>query len=196
MLDTLPQEILEHVVFFAATEPFIGPPSAIIPLLSTCRAINDYLSITSNHHLYAQIFAHKFDLAPAIRRLGARVSSSVFLSSELRRRCLHMRRIKHRSDAVVTNPECVDDVEGGGGESEDTLRATLWTAYLMMLENDEKNEAQLREYAGIEGWLRQYWFDEDGASMAKYAIRLGQWPSNTEHASLAMWLFWFLLRPG
>jgi hypothetical protein len=66
----------------------------------------------------------------------------------------------------------------------------------MMLENDGKNEQQLREYAGIEEWLHKFWFHRDGASMARYAIKQDHWPQDNERNALAMWLFWFLLRPG
>ncbi|KAH9023383.1 hypothetical protein EDB85DRAFT_325698 [Lactarius pseudohatsudake] len=48
--------------------------------------------------------------------------------------------------------------------TEDAMRALhkmLWTAYLMILENDGVNERQLREYALVDGWLRAFWFDED-----------------------------------
>jgi hypothetical protein len=66
----------------------------------------------------------------------------------------------------------------------------------MMLENDGKNLRQLREYAKIDDWLKEYWFDDHGASWAKMAIRVDQWPSDSGQTSLAMWLFWFLLKPG
>jgi hypothetical protein len=196
-LNDIPHEVLEHIAFFAVRDPFLGPPSTIIPLLSTCRAINASLSITTNYHLYAQIFTYKFDLAPAIRRLGSQATSSIGLSIELRRRCFYLKRIKRRLDARVASSATTGVVEHDP-ETDDPniLRSTLWSAYLMMLENDGKNERQLREYAQIDTWLRQYWFDDFGASLAKSAIGLGQWPSNTQESALAMWLFWFLVKPG
>ncbi|KAI6112051.1 hypothetical protein EV401DRAFT_234306 [Pisolithus croceorrhizus] len=65
----------------------------------------------------------------------------------------------------------------------------------MMLENDGKNEQQLRAYANMEAWLIDYWFDDMGASLASYRISRDQWPLEDENNSLAMWLLWFLVRP-
>ena len=191
-LISLAPEMLEEIAFYVATNPFLGPPSALIPLLSSCRTIYDSLSINSNDHLYAQIFTNKFDMEPPIRRLGSRITLSSLLASELRRRCIYLKRIKYRLDALTIRPPSTATEHDCDG----VLRETLWMAYLMMLENDGKNEMQLREYAGMDGWLKLYWFNDDGASLAKHAIRIGQWPSNSRQASLAMWLFWFLLVPG
>jgi len=66
----------------------------------------------------------------------------------------------------------------------------------MILENDGKNVKQLREYAGMEQWLMEYWCDDDGASLAAKALAVDGWPLDNEQNSLAMWLFWLLLRPG
>ena len=77
------------------------------------------------------------------------------------------------------------------------LSDLLWTVYLMMLENDGKNERQLREYARMDAWLRVYLLDENGASLVRSAVRRDEWPvGNDERIALAIWLFWMLLRPG
>jgi len=76
------------------------------------------------------------------------------------------------------------------------LHEMLWTAYVMMLENDGKNERQLREYAHLDDWLRAFWFAEDGASFARLEIGDNSWPPYNDLADVTMWLFWFLLRPG
>lgn len=81
-------------------------------------------------------------------------------------------------------------------ERNESLRAILWIAYLMMLENDGKNRQQLRDYAHIGEWLRDYWFDDRGASLANISMKSDRWPANTEQTALAMWLFWFLLDIG
>ncbi|KAH9015690.1 hypothetical protein EDB85DRAFT_2024310 [Lactarius pseudohatsudake] len=88
---------------------------------------------------------------------------------------------------------------GGGGMTEDAMHALnnmLWTAYLMMVENDGLNERQLREYARVDGWPRAFWFEEGGASCARLAIRDDAWPPNNDFRAVTMWLFWFLLRLG
>ena len=188
-LNTIPQEILEHVAFFIGTESFLGPPSAILPLLSTSRRTYSAISFSSNHHLYARIFAHKFDFGSASRRLPPESITSFALASELRRRCFYLKRIRSRSDSLV---DSLQDVLHG----DEMLHEILWLAYLMMIENDGKNEEQLRGYARIDSWLKDYWFHKQGASYAQVAIKLNRWPPNNEQTSLAMWLFWFLLQPS
>lgn len=91
-----------------------------------------------------------------------------------------------------------EDSEDEADAADVTLKTKemLWMAYLMMLENDGLNERTLREYARLDIWLRNFWFDPEGASCATYAIRDNLWPPNMEFSTLAMWLFWFLLKPG
>lgn len=186
-LDGIPQEVLEHIALLSVTDDFLGPPSSLVSLLETNRTINSRLSLKSNHYLYAKIFAHKFDLASASRRLGPDRTEPAVLAEELRRRCIYLKRLRSRVDSRI------DPVTGGDDEARQEL---LFHAYLLMLENDGKNEKQLREYAHIDVWLEDYWFDEKGASLAKRSIALDQWPPQNEQTSLAMWLFWFLLKPG
>jgi hypothetical protein len=66
----------------------------------------------------------------------------------------------------------------------------------MMLENDGKNELQLREYGRIESWLRIYWFDEAGSSLASLNLLKHEWPMSNARLSIAMWLLWFFLKFG
>ncbi|KAH9004930.1 hypothetical protein EDB86DRAFT_2880591 [Lactarius hatsudake] len=66
---------------------------------------------------------------------------------------------------------------------------------LMMLEDDGLNERQLRECARLDGWLRAFWFEEDGASCARLAIRDNAWPPDNDFSAVTMWLFWFFLWP-
>ncbi|KAL0952617.1 hypothetical protein HGRIS_006868 [Hohenbuehelia grisea] len=186
-LTSMPHEVLEHIAFFVATETFLGPPTPVVPLVSACRLLNSCLSITHNHLLYARIFAHKYDILPALRRFGAQQPSPSILAAELQRRCFFLNRMRRRLDSL-TNSTLADN-------SNENVRSVLWTAYLMMLENDGKNEEQLRGYGRIDEWLHEYWFSEGGASGSVSAIKANNWPSNTEQTSLAMWLFWFLLKP-
>jgi hypothetical protein len=186
-LHTIPIEILEHVALFVATT-FLGPPSDLVPLLATCRHISSALSRGANPLLYAKIFMRKFDYASTLRRLAPQELPSIpALASELQHRCRMLRHLRYSLD-IQQSPLSTE-----AGES---LRAVLWSAYIMMLENDGKNEKQLREYAGIDEWLYKFWIHRDGASMAWYAIKQDHWPQDNERNALAMWLFWFLLRPG
>lgn len=103
------------------------------------------------------------------------------------------------SAASASGSESEEGSNAGHGDlANATLRTKemLWMAYLMMIENDGLNERVLREYARLDIWLRNFWFDPEGASFATYAIRDNLWPPNNEFSVLAMWLFWFLLKPG
>jgi len=186
-LSTVPQEVLEHIAFFTATDTFLGPPSLLLPLLLTSRRINASLSIASNHHLYAIIFCHKFDTAAPIARLGSDRLTSLAFAEELRRRCMVLQRLRVRLDST-THARHTDNKM--------SLYEVLFTAYIMMLENEGKNKLQLVEYGFIEPWIREFWFNPHGSSLAIYNIRTGQWPLNRPETALGMWLFWFLLKTG
>jgi hypothetical protein len=190
-LDTVPQEVLEHVAFFSVTHSFLGPPSTLSSLLITNRKIHSRLSITSNPHLYARVFAYKFDLAPAIRRLGPGRTTPCILADELKLRCLLLKRIRTRLDSTIRLVPAHDSASDLF-----PLHGLLCHAYLLMLENEGKNEKQLREYARADGWLREYWFAELGASRAVSFMAQDLWLPECPERSIAMWLFWFLLRPG
>ncbi|KAG1740669.1 hypothetical protein EDB19DRAFT_1708301 [Suillus lakei] len=183
----LPQEVMENIAFFLATTTDVGPPSDLLPLLLSCRSIYRALSLDANLHLCARIFEHQFDLSAAIRRLGHQIATPDVLSKELRKRFVYLKRIRARTDSRI----CASDTSNPS-----ILSELLWLAYLMMLENDGKNVKQLREYAGMERWLMEYWFDDEGASLASKTLSKDEWPLDNEHNSLAMWLFWIFLRPG
>ncbi|KAI0946302.1 hypothetical protein AcV7_010314 [Taiwanofungus camphoratus] len=188
-LDTVPHEILEHIGFFAATDSFLGPPAGVTALLAVSRRTNSALSIASNPHLWARIFAHKFDLASPLRRLGSDSTTALALATELRHRCILIRRIRLRSDTIAPTFE----ISRGHVR---LLNSLLWMAYLMMLENDGKNKRQLLEYARIDEWLKEYLFHPSGASLIRWSVKLDIWPSgDDERNTLALWLFWFILKP-
>jgi hypothetical protein len=185
-LDGVPQEVLEQIAFFSATETFLGPPS-ILPLLLTNRKIHSWLSIRSNPTLYGRIFTSKFDIGAVVRRLGTERTNPQILADELQRRWHNLKRIRARSDSTV--PSAEDDPSP-------CIRQLLFEAYFMILENEGKNEIQLREYAQMDQWLREYWFHEAGASRAISLLRTESWIPETQEMSLAMWIFWFMLRTG
>lgn len=182
-LANVPQEVLEHIAFFSATNDFLGPPRGILPLLVLNRTMYNALSVATNPHLYARIFTHKFDVSSAFRRMGKDALPATALAEELRKRSIALKRIRYRLDSK-------------GAACQNTLTELLWTSYLMVLESDSKNERQLREYAQMNGWLKEYWFDPAGASGAVHTVKnIDRWPENTERICLALWLFWFLLKP-
>jgi hypothetical protein len=198
--DSIPQEVLESIAFFVVTSERIGPPRELSTLMLVNRRMHASLSSTTNPSFHSRIFATKFDTAALVRRLGQRATTAPKLAAELHRRFVQLGRLRARIGCTV-GALAVGSVGGGGGGgmTEEAMRALhemLWTAYLMMLENDGLNERQLREYARLDGWLRAFWFGEDGASCAHLAIRDNAWPPNNDISAVTMWLFWFLLRPG
>lgn len=162
----LPLEVLDDIAFWAATEDTsITPLSNLIPLLSLNRKTNRFLSFNSNHSLYARIYATKFDIEATTRRLGKERLTAHGLAAELKKRCIHLRAIRTLSSEL-------DLIEP----------APIWTAFVMMLENEGKNEKLLLEYALIVPWLKEYW-----AAISSALEREG-WPSNTLIHSICMWL--------
>jgi hypothetical protein len=207
--DSIPQEVLENIAFYAVASSPLGPPRELPPLLLVNRRLHAALAGASNPHLHARIFAAKFDTAALVRRLGPGAGTARKLAAELRRRCVQLARLRARIGCTIGALAGANkrNANGKGGEAEAeaagmtdegmrALHEMLWTAYVMMLENDGKNEGQLREYARLDGWLRAFWFAEDGASFARLEIRDNAWPPYNDLADVTMWLFWFLLRPG
>ena len=234
--DSIPQEVLENIAFYAVESDPLGPPRELAPLLLVNRRLHAALSSASNPHLHSRIFSCKFDTAALVRRLGPGAATARKLAAELRRRCVQLARLRARVGCTLgelteggggedegeggdsnknknTKKNGSDDGGGGGGTgggtterggggdemTEEGMRALhemLWTAYVMMVENDGKNERQLREYAHLDDWLRSFWFAENGASFARLEIGDNSWPPYNDLADVSMWLFWFLLKPG
>src|SRR6266702_3574723 len=131
-LGSVPQEILEHLAFFAATQSLVGPPSGLLPLLLTCRNVYQALSFETNPYLYARVFSYKFDTSSVFRRLGSRITAPRVLANELKKRWIHLKRIRARTNSRMRHAE--------SHQPSPTLIDLLWLSYLMMLENDGKNE--------------------------------------------------------
>ncbi|KIL64648.1 hypothetical protein M378DRAFT_78064 [Amanita muscaria Koide BX008] len=182
-LDGVPQEVLEHIAYHTATSDFLGPPSALVPLICLNRHCYTQLSVAYNYHLYARIFHAKFDIAAPMRRFGPQKLGPEVLALELQRRCFYLKRLRAQEDARFT--QISDDK---------LLQDLLFHMYLMMLENDGKNERQLREYGRIESWLQVYWFDDNGSSRSFQSILIEKWPPNDMQSSVSMWLFWFFMK--
>lgn len=189
ILASIPQEVLEHVAFFAATDNILGPPDGIVALLSVDRRTHAALSMASNPFLWSRIFAHKFDTSAALQRLSDRTITPQDICEEFKLRCTLLKRIRRRTDSLATSYTL-------SPTHRDALRSILWMAYLMMLENEGRNDRQLREYAGFDAWLKEFLFHPSGASLAAWSVKIDLWPPNDERSALALWLFWYMLRPG
>jgi hypothetical protein len=169
--ERLVPDVLENIALFTVSELLLGPPTEIVSLLQTSRTCYHLLSFENNAQLFANIFRAKFDCAAPARRLGPRWMSSPSLASELRKRFMALKRIK------IRDTSCADD---------------LWTAYLLMSENDGRNERQLIEWAGIEGYL---------PLAIAYRSRPSpgyppSWFTDTEWTSLITWLLWMTSTRG
>ncbi|KII89697.1 hypothetical protein PLICRDRAFT_39834 [Plicaturopsis crispa FD-325 SS-3] len=156
-------EIWERVAFHAATDSFHGPPSGLVPLLCTSKALYNMLSFDKNPHLYREIFLYKFDIGAPSRRFSRRWLTSTCLAVELRKRFCAIKRIRH---LVVDTDLHLSD---------------LWTAYLMMMESDGKNESQLIEWADIPRFVRR---------AIHCRMETGAFLRDSEGMALTLWLLW------
>ena len=152
LLERCPPEILERIALFAVEERFLGPPSVLLALLTTSKTIHFALSPENNNHLYARIFALKFDTAAASRRLTLRWLTNRSLATELRLRFEALGRIR---DGVIDGY---------------MLQYDLWTVFFILLDHDYKNALQLTEWARAhtfahavaERWLSGHYGPEFG----------------------------------
>lgn len=170
-LCTIPSIILEHIALEVALLDPLGPPAHLIPLLQTCKHVNAVLSHVTNNALYGAIFTLKFDKRAANRRLGEEAVYSSNLSSQLRKQCIALRRIR---SGDISSPFIEED---------------FWTAFIMMLENDGKNAAQLLEYAKLDALVEQFlhtrlWEGREQSS---------GWPAESTANALAVWLCWMCI---
>lgn len=196
----VPPEVLEHIAFFVATDPLLGPPVFLPTFISLSRRTYDTLAFDKNPLLYSRICAAKFDLVAPTRRLGKELMTAPALANELKKRFLTLKRL--RSLALT-------HTVGLNFEEERIINETLWTMFLMVLEDDGRNISQLR-HAQAADWLIAYWFDEAGTSGAVHLLQIDEWPASglgapvnsisshrcSPHLTLAMWLLWFFLDPG
>jgi len=174
--DSLAPEVLGCIAFFAGTNSFHGPPTDLLALLSTSRKLYDVLSFTKNKQLWADIFKFKFDTDAVERRLSKRWSTAECLAEEGRKRFAAMKRIRHEYNAVTEQHHLSD----------------LWTAYLMLLESDGRNESQLIEWSDIQRFLYH---------VIMYRARTPQgssslWFVDTEGTALTVWLLWMTANAG
>ncbi|KIY44863.1 hypothetical protein FISHEDRAFT_50592, partial [Fistulina hepatica ATCC 64428] len=181
---SIPPEVLENIAFFCATSRFQGPPSGLLPLLSLNHRTNGFLAC--DRPLYARIFAYKFDVNAIAVRLGQGLSTAEFLTSELQRRFIVLKRIRRRRDSVLDEGKLEDP----------SLSRDLFSVYVMILENQGRNMAQLCDYAELNVWLREFWFHPSGTSRFHPTVKREAWPVLTPSVSIALWLLLFALDFG
>ncbi|CAA7264935.1 unnamed protein product [Cyclocybe aegerita] len=161
-LHALPTELLHNIAqALVATNP-LGPPRELIPLILTCRA---WHAIFTADTLLAAICRLKFDTAAVTRR--AFTPHTHDLAEQLVHACTLLRAIRAGD---------VYDIDA---------HEHLFTAYMLMLDNDGKNYAQL-EWAGMGAYVarfvrRRLW-EECAANEG--------WPVDNAANACALWLMW------
>lgn len=170
----LPLSILENICLEVAVINPLGPPVDLIPLLQTCKSIYRSLAWQFDRHLYARIFRAKFDTRAAIRRMGARAGYTSHLAKQL-----------------PIYSQCLKRIRKGDIHAS-TVHKDLWTCFLMMVESDGKNEAQLVEWAGLTTFIdrvvrERLWEGRDDHH---------GWPAESSFNALALWLMWFTTDDG
>ncbi|KIL71274.1 hypothetical protein M378DRAFT_6075 [Amanita muscaria Koide BX008] len=169
---TVPSEILTHIAFHLAVLSLPALPDALLPLRYTSKYLCSFLSPSQNSVLYARIYRHKFDDSAVRRRIFSPDSKQC--TEQLIYCCKTLSAIQH----------CNFD--------QDDPSSALFAAYIMMLDNDGKNRAQL-EWAGIDAYvdtfLRTRMYDP-GERMANNG-----WPVDHAANACALWLMWMLTTP-
>lgn len=166
--------VLDNIAILAGRNAVLGPPSDLIALACSSKKLYNSLSFHKNKFVWGNVLKFKFDTDAINRRLGDGWTTLGCIAEEGRKRFAAMRRIRQKA---VTGPYHLDD---------------LWTAYLMMLESDGKNEAQLIEWADIRRYL--YAVIRYRASTPIGASLL--WFADSEGTGLAVWLLWMTSSAG
>jgi hypothetical protein len=166
--ERLAPEILQRIAYHLGTSTFHGPPCHLLPLLHTSSTINRALSLKNTSYLYAEIFRFKFDDEAPTRRLSDRWLTTKCLAHELVNRCLVLKRIRYRRPYTKTD---------------------LWTAYLMILESDGRNESQLIDWAGIVEYLYL-------VISHRTRARPTSWFEEPEGTALTIWLLFMTVGRG
>jgi len=123
-LENIPCDVLQYISILASSSSFFDPPIEILRLMLTAPVIYQALNIRDAPHIYAAIYASKFDTAALSRRYHSTITDSA-LAADLANRCRLLQRCKR------------------GDVSSQNLLQDLSTALWMYLESDGRNELQL-----------------------------------------------------
>ena len=177
-LERLPPELLHTIAFHLLTAPLpiLGPPASIFALLLISRTIYAILA-PALPLLAAHAFPIRFDVNAQHRRFGThQVTIPVVMAGEMRKRYETLARIRRAGEDLEQNTQLTTD---------------LWAAYIMLLEHDHTNRAQLLQYAALPRFL---W------NLIHARGRRGLWyartQENIEVMSLVCWLLWLTTTAG
>ncbi|KAF9528090.1 hypothetical protein CPB83DRAFT_894583 [Crepidotus variabilis] len=149
-LSGLPNEVLHIIAFLVVADNPLGPPR-LGSLLLVNKALNQVLNTDA---LKARIFRLSWDFGAVVRRSFC--PDNLGLAEQLVHVCKLLKAIQRGNVSSPDTPE------------------HLFTAYMLMLDNDGKNFAQL-EWAGIAS------YDNLG------------WPLDSMENACALWLAWMTI---
>ncbi|KAF8954210.1 hypothetical protein BDZ97DRAFT_1928581 [Flammula alnicola] len=164
-LTSLPTELIHNIIYALVAHHPLGPPTAILPLLCTSKGLH---AIASAPALLARIARLKFDVGAVTRRLFHPYTDD--LAEQLVHACRLLQALR-RGD--------VNDIDADGH---------LFTALLLMLDNDGKNYAQL-EWAGVHVYVDEF---------VQQKLWVGReandgWPLDNQGNACALWLMWLTM---
>ncbi|KIM38129.1 hypothetical protein M413DRAFT_30278 [Hebeloma cylindrosporum] len=166
VLSCLPPEIIQSILFALIAQRPLVPPSALVPLFTTSRVLH---AIATSPALLARVFRFKFDVGAVTRRHFQ--PTHVDLKEQLVHSCTLLRKLRSGD---------VHDAEAD---------QTLFSALVLLLENDGKNYAQL-ESAGVrefaeEFMKRRMWDNSREMNDG--------WPLENMGNASALWVLWLTL---
>ena len=169
----VPDDVLLLIAHWLGSLNPHGPPKHLPALLATSKHIYNTLCFANAPTLYDHIFCARFDHRAAYRRLGIRASRSRNRALQLKKVC---RMLKHIRGCNIYIP---------------TLESDLWTAFIMLTENDGKNYTHL-QWAGLDHFaesviVNRLWDDRRTHN---------GWPAESTVNSLAIWCLFMMLDAG
>ncbi|KAH9830428.1 uncharacterized protein C8Q71DRAFT_886156 [Rhodofomes roseus] len=166
----VPDDVLLLIARELGTVDPLGPPAHLPALLATSKHIYNTLCFANAPTLYDDIFCTNFDHRAAFRRLGVRATRSRNRAKQLQKVCRMLTRIRS-GDIYATR-----------------LEADLWTAFIMLTENDGKNYAQL-QWAGLDRFAEAVIVNRAWENRHMHH----GWPAESTQNSLAIWSLFMML---
>ena len=123
-----PIDQCSSTIHLASNSPL---PHSLCNLVQTNRRMYSLLSASRNQRLYSRIFQTKFDTDAILRRFGPKAVSPQVLTTELKKRCTILKRVRRAVSMARLYPDGFD----AQGHSE--MEENLWLGFLMMMENGE-----------------------------------------------------------
>jgi hypothetical protein len=166
-LHRIPPEILATIAAALASARPLRPPRDLCALRATCRHLRDALSCHYNPAVWSAAFDSRFDSA-AVRRRNFSPNGRDYYDQ--------LRQYAEVLDALRSGTVLRPDIG-------DILRIV----YVMLLDNDGKNRAQL-EAAGVDAFL-----DASIRTHLWSEAHLHEgWPQDDSTNSFALWIKWML----